>query len=222
MPKILAFDTSIDLCSVALGVDDKIIAQQKLAPQRHNELILPMIDELLRSANLKLAQLDVIAFGCGPGSFTGIRLATSIAQGLAFGANVPLAPISTLRILAQTAYDQFSFVKVLVALDARMEQIYWGKYEILDGLMEETTPDVITTPTNVVGPEDPNWVGIGNGWDVYQKELQKTCHVTEIKNHLLPEASSLIKLGIAAFKQQKTVAAQLATPIYLGSGKTWK
>lgn len=220
--KILAFDTSTELCSVALSYVDGIITLQKDAPRQHNELILPMIDELLQQANLKLTQLDAIAFGCGPGSFTGVRLAASIAQGLAYGANLPVIPVSTLRILAQTAYDKFSCSQVLVVLDARMEQIYWGAYKIIDGLMEEVIPDAIVAPDKISFSQDGNWIGVGNGWEVYHAELQKNCHVTAIKSEILPEACSMIKLAQTAFEQHKTVAPQFALPVYLGGGKTWK
>jgi len=222
MVKILAFDTSTELCSVALSCDDKIITLQKNAPKQHNELILPMIDELLQKAHLKLAQLDAIAFGCGPGSFTGIRLAASVAQGLAYGVNLPIIPVSTLQILAQTAYDQFSYSHALVVLDARMEQVYWGAYKIIDGLMEEVLADAIAVPSQISFSQDGNWVGVGNGWKTYQAELQKTCCVTAIKDEVLPEARSIIKLAITSFSQHKTVAPQFALPVYLGGGKTWK
>lgn len=220
--KILAFDTSTELCSAALDFGDEIITLQKSAPKQHNELILPMLDELLQKANLKLAQLDAIAFGCGPGSFTGVRLAASIAQGLAYGANLPVIPVSTLRILAQTAYDKFACTQTLVIQDARMEQVYWGAYQMIDGLMETIIPDAIAYPERIAFSRAGNWTGIGDAWQIYQNQLQYFFSLQIINDQIFPEAKSLIKLAIAAFKQQKTVPPHLALPVYLGGGKTWK
>jgi len=219
--KILAFDTSLTLCSVALSTGTEVITRQKNAPQQHNELILPMIDEVLKRADLKLTQLDAISFGCGPGSFTGVRLAASIAQGLAYGANLPVIPVSTLRILAQTAYANFGNPRVLVIQDARMEQVYWGAYQMEDDLMTAVTSDAIAYPKQIKFSLVGDWTGIGNGWRIYQDQLQGFT-LSIIQDEILPEAESLIKLAISDFKKQKTVAPHLALPVYLGGGKTWK
>ena len=126
---LLAIETSDAACSIALQVGDAIHARHEVIPMQQSQVVLPWIDELLRAKSITLNQLDAIAFGCGPGSFTGIRLATSIAQGLGYGAGLPLIPVSSLAILAQTAYQTLGWDRVLVAVDARMQEIYTGAYE---------------------------------------------------------------------------------------------
>ncbi len=123
--KILAFDTSTEYCSVALFLDGAIKSREVLAGQRHSELILPMVRQGLAEGGLALTQLDGIAFGAGPGSFTGLRIACGIAQGLAFGADLPVLGVCTLEALAQEAGGG----RVIAALDARMSQIYHAAYE---------------------------------------------------------------------------------------------
>ena len=215
MIKILAFDTSLDLCSVAISVDAEIIGRQESARQNHNRLLLPMIENLLRQANLQLKDLDVIAFGCGPGSFTGIRLATSIAQGLAFGANLPVLPLSSLQILAQTVYDKYGHQQVLTALDARMQQIYWGAYVEKNGLMTAVIPDAILVPTKVSCPYSGDWVGAGDGWQAFKDEL---CAILPVKTIIYeqPEARSMIGLARFLYESKKAVMPKDAVPIYLG------
>jgi tRNA threonylcarbamoyladenosine biosynthesis protein TsaB len=118
--KILALETSTEFCSVALYLDDKILTQEILAERRHSEIVLPMVQEILADAELTLAQLDGIAFGAGPGSFTGLRIACGVAQGLAFATNLPIVGVSTLEAIAQQTGEQ----KIIAALDARMGEIY--------------------------------------------------------------------------------------------------
>ena len=126
--KLLAFDTSSTTCSVALLLNDEIIEKNQTALMQQAQLIFPMIDTLLKSKNLKINQLDGIAFGCGPGSFTGVRIATSVAQGLAYAAKLPLIPVSSLAALAQAAYEDLRWEKLVVAVDARIQEIYWGAF----------------------------------------------------------------------------------------------
>jgi len=220
--KILAFDTSTDWCSVALSYGDEIIVMENNATKRHNELILPMIDEVLRKAQLKLAQLDAIAFGCGPGSFTGIRLATSIAQGLAFGANLPLIPVSTLRILAQTAHDKFAVSQAIVLLDAHMNQVYCGVYRAENDLMVNVVDDFVSTPTNLALPEQcKNWPGLGNGWSIYADKLRQLSARDTLKEELYPDGRSLIALAIDAYRRGQTLSPLMISPAYLSGNELY-
>ncbi|MDM8563559.1 tRNA (adenosine(37)-N6)-threonylcarbamoyltransferase complex dimerization subunit type 1 TsaB, partial [Candidatus Marithioploca araucensis] len=128
--KLLAFDASSPACSCALYLDGEITERYEIAPRQHAALILPMADELLTEAGLKPIELEGIAFGRGPGSFTGLRIASGVAQGIAFAADIPVAPISSLATLAQAAYIENGAQKVLAAIDARMSEVYWGMYVI--------------------------------------------------------------------------------------------
>ncbi len=124
--KILAVDTATENCSVALMVGDDVISRCEYAPREHTTKILPMVDTVLAEGGLKLGQLDALAFGRGPGSFTGVRIGIGIAQGLAFGADLPMLGISTLAAMAQGTYRVHQSEQVLSSIDARMGEIYWG------------------------------------------------------------------------------------------------
>src|SRR5579872_2888616 len=126
--KLLALDTSGDACSVALRVGQSVIVQEKIASQQQSSCVLPMVQHILAEAGLALSQLDALAFGRGPGSFTGLRIAAGVIQGLAFAADLPVLPISTLAALAQGVYRQTQAQAVLSAIDARMQEVYWGVY----------------------------------------------------------------------------------------------
>ncbi|MCE3239461.1 MAG: tsaB, partial [Gammaproteobacteria bacterium] len=148
--KILGFDTSSAACSVALLIDDKISVLHEIIPMQQAQSLLPMIEELLLSNKMRLDQLDAIAFGCGPGSFTGVRIAASVAQGLAYALQLPVIPISSLAALAQAVYQNLQWQKLLVAVDARMQEVYWGAYHInQEGIAVLIHQEAISTPEKI-------------------------------------------------------------------------
>ena len=211
--KLLALDTSTHACSAALFIDGEICERFELTPKAHTKLLLPMIDSLLAEANLKLTQLDALAFGCGPGSFTGLRIATGVVQGLAFGADLPVVPVSTLAALAQPFLPELAFV----AMDARIGEIFWGVYQKnADGFMELVGKEAVLPVSQIEFPQK-NAVGIGSGWQVYGQELTRQTQnlVFEIHSDVLPRASEIAKLGAYGFKQGLAVAAEFAQPVYL-------
>jgi tRNA threonylcarbamoyladenosine biosynthesis protein TsaB len=222
MIKILALDTSTDACSAALLSGEEVSDRFMIAKQQHTKFILPMIHELLAQAQLNLNQLDAIAFGCGPGSFTGVRLAASITQGLAIAANLPVLKISTLRTLAQEVLMESKHTKVLVAQDARMQELYWGEYEAdASGIMHARTPDKLIAPQNIKIKSNQDLIGIGDGWKVYEEILTKQCKIQIIATNIHPRAKYLAQLALADFKKNLAVVASEALPTYLREEVAW-
>src|SRR5208282_3002390 len=161
--RILALDASTDVCTVAVGDGVSWGHRVENAGQRHSELLLPMVRELLGEARLELRDLDGIAFGVGPGSFTGLRIACGVTQGLALGANLPVIGVVTLEAMAETARRQSGRTRVIAALDARMHEVYFAAYEH-DGArwLPRLAPGV-AAPGEVPLPEGEGWSGVGNG-----------------------------------------------------------
>ncbi len=207
---LLAFDTSSTACSVALLFDEKISFRHTIAPMQQSKLILPMIHELFSEKNITLKQVDAIAFGCGPGSFTGVRLATSVAQGLGFAGEKPLIPISSLAATAQTAYQELGWEKIVVAIDARVNEIYWAYYTVeSQALVKLIGQERLSTP-DLMSISEENWYGVGNAWDVYQQQIT----LKPLKKDItcLANACAILEL---ANKQGVMMAPSDALPVYL-------
>lgn len=212
-PKILALDTSTEACSVAVWADSKVV-ERFASGNQHSELILPMTQAVLAEAGLALTQLDAIAFGRGPGSFTGLRIGAGVAQGLAFGANLPVVPISSLAALAQGV----DAPRVLAAFDARMGQVYFGAYvKNSQGLAELVGIEQVITPGDVPLPEGTDWVGAGSGWDQYHALLSARLGegVGRWQKEAHPRARFVAELAVAAYRAGKVVVAEQALPVYL-------
>jgi tRNA threonylcarbamoyladenosine biosynthesis protein TsaB len=216
--KLLALDTSSDACSCALYLDGEIQDRFLIAPRQHTNLILPMAEELLAEAGLKPTQLDGLAFGRGPGSFTGLRIACGVAQGIAFAADIPVAPISSLAALAQAAYIELDAKKILVAIDARMKEVYWGAFVLGEkNLMQCQGEEVVSAPTAVSLPNEGPWYGVGSGWSIFKDALTAKLNplVPDFQSEKYPQARAMIPLALAAFQAGQTVSAEEALPIYL-------
>lgn len=212
--KLLAIETSSSACSLALLHQGQITVSHKIAPNQQTELILPMIDQLLSNAGIKINELDAIAFGSGPGSFTGIRIACAIAQGLSFSANIPLIPISSMNVLAQTAWHQRGWQQVLVAIDARMQEIFWGAYTVnMQGNMKLVGYELVSKPKNCHPPENLPWYGVGDAWNKYSAEIPH--QPLAIDTLIEPEASALISLALPKLAKKEWVRAREAEPHYL-------
>jgi len=211
--KLLVLDTSTEWCSAALWLDGAIRARRVLAGQRHSSLLLPMVDELLRETGLALHQLDGIGYGAGPGSFTGLRIACAVTQGLAFGADLPVAGVSTLESIAgQTGAD-----RVLTVLDARMAEVYWAAYR-RDGARWRTVAEPrLALPESVVVPDGDGWIGAGNGFVALGNVLRPrlAARLVRIDDMLMPDAAAMAPLAVQAFKRGEGTDAALAAPVYL-------
>jgi tRNA threonylcarbamoyladenosine biosynthesis protein TsaB len=212
--KILAIETSTNACSVALLIDDVIQSSHLIAPMQQAKLILPMIEERLQHANMSLNQLDALAFGCGPGSFTGVRIATSVMQGLAYASGVPLISVSSLAAVAQAAYTDLGWKKLWVAMDARISEVYAGAYQINDvGIAALMGEEAVSAPEQMVIPEGSDWYGVGNGWEVYQAQLSYKLMAQDATR--LPMASAVLLLAKDKFLKGDFVAPGSALPVYL-------
>jgi len=218
MTQILAFDTATNACSAALLINGEVRQRFQIAPRKHSELLLPMIDELFSQSNAQLMDCDAIAYGCGPGSFMGVRIATGIAQGLAYGVNIPVVPVSTLQALAQTAYMRTNEERVLAGWDARMEEIYWGAYQLDEKkIMQSVHPDSLNAP-EVVKPFDNNvWFAVGNAWELYQEIIESNWQqqITVAKELIYPSAKAIAMIAATQWDQGKALPPEQARPVYL-------
>lgn len=215
--KLLAVETATHACSAALFIDGQIEQRFAIAPQQHTKLILPMIDELMALAQLKPQQLDGLAFGCGPGSFTGLRIATGIIQGIAFGADLPVVPISTLAALAQAYFNQHNETLAFTAMDARMGEIFWGVYEKeATGYAHLVGKEAVLPAPAIVFPQRIG-VGVGSAWAVYQAILTEKLGalLQSVTADALPEAAMIAQLGVIGLQNKQGVSAEQANPVYL-------
>ncbi|PCI07572.1 MAG: tRNA (adenosine(37)-N6)-threonylcarbamoyltransferase complex dimerization subunit type 1 TsaB [Gammaproteobacteria bacterium] len=224
---ILAIDTATEACSAALYLggeptDRKITSTYQLAPREHSRLILKMIDGLLKDKGLAVSDLDAIAFGRGPGSFMGLRIAAGVVQGIAFSHDIPVIPISTLKVIALCAYELTQNKNVLVAIDARMDEVYWAAYYLsagqwlLDGEEKVISPDKIQLPEMLIN-KDKTWVGAGTGWGNYADRLLADTgfKLQTMLPDCLPTAAVMVQLAIKEFEVGNMVCAAEAIPIYL-------
>lgn len=212
--KLLVIDTSTEWCSAALWLDGRILARRVLAEQRHSSLLLPMVDELLREAATPLVQLDGIGYGAGPGSFTGLRIACAVTQGLALGADLPVVGVSTLESIAEQAGAE----QVLAVLDARMAEVYWAAYQRSGLDWQCVIEPALALPESVSVPDDSgDWVGAGNGFvalgDVLRPRL--AAQLVRVDASLMPDAAAMAGLAARAFERGDGMDAAHAAPIYL-------
>jgi tRNA threonylcarbamoyladenosine biosynthesis protein TsaB len=210
--KVLALDTSSEWCSAALWLDGEVRARQENAGQRHSELILPMIDALLQQARLTVQQMDAIAFGAGPGSFTGLRIACGVAQGLAFAASLPVAGVVTLECLAQASGGE----RALCALDARMGEIYFAAYERSDAAWGVVHEPVLCRPEQAPAVQG-TWTGSGGGFAVHGPTLMRRYagQLSAVRADLFPHAREVAILGARMAARGLVVDAAEAAPLYI-------
>lgn len=217
--RILIIDTSTEACSVALEANGELFEEYQVAPRQHGELVLPLVNKLLKKANLKLEELDCIGYGQGPGAFTGLRICVSIVQGLAFGADVPVIGCSSLQAMAQNAFDAHGKSEVLSTIDARMGEVYWGQYREENGLMQLVGEEVVSKPEDVTFEpvEQSSFYATGSGWETYVDELSNTIsQAIEIETETsFPRASAMLPWVKAQFANGKATPAEMAQPVYL-------
>ncbi|NVK25411.1 MAG: tRNA (adenosine(37)-N6)-threonylcarbamoyltransferase complex dimerization subunit type 1 TsaB [Gammaproteobacteria bacterium] len=224
--KILAIDAATEACSAALQINDDVIARFEVAPQQHSQKLLPFVDELLAEAGMSLNQLDGIAYGQGPGSFTGVRIGVAITQGLAFGADLPTVGISSLATMAQQAINDLGAETVIAAIDARMSEVYLGRYQNSLGLALANVKETVIKPDSIepleleksnTGPV----IAVGTGWQTYEQELSQKFSA-ETSKILLPNAQFMLPLAVQQFAEGVGQQAELAQPNYVRDEVSWK
>ncbi len=214
--QILAIDTSTEYLSLALWIDGRVLSRDIHAGQSHSQQILPTLRDLLTEAQLDLEALDGIAFGAGPGSFTGLRIACGVTQGLAFGAGLPVVEVSTLQALAQ----QSGANKVIACLDARMGEIYYAAYEKKDDVWLEVIAPALFKPEQAPALQGNDWVGVGTGWLAYPEMLNQVYqdHLVEPpkpEHSSHPTALAIAEIALPVFAAGQAKAAHEVAPIYI-------
>jgi tRNA threonylcarbamoyladenosine biosynthesis protein TsaB len=226
---ILVIDTATEACSVALEVNGQTFNLFEICPQQHSQRILPMIDEVLKVANVTLQDLDYLAFGRGPGSFTGVRIATGVLQGLALGTGHQVVGISTLAAMAQQAYALNQCEQVTAAIDARMSEVYFGQYQLQQNLMSLVGEEQVIPPEqgavllkNSSKLSDcSKMTGVGTGWQAYP-ELNAVAKTEVLTDVLYPNALYMLPLAKALIASGEAVEVGDIQPVYLRDKVTWK
>jgi len=221
---LLLLETATEACSVALLTGGQVIARYTTEPRVHATRVLAMIDECLAQGQLRGRDLHAIAFGRGPGSFTGVRIATGVVQGLAFGLQCPVIPLSTLAAFAATARRVHVMGRIAVCLDARMGECYWGTYEVANsGVATLTGAERLAAPEDLQLPDGDEWLAVGSGWRAYPDLASRLASgIVRIEPDLLPAASDMVATAKAAHTAGAMVGAEQALPVYLRERVAWR
>ncbi|TFH88633.1 tRNA (adenosine(37)-N6)-threonylcarbamoyltransferase complex dimerization subunit type 1 TsaB [Billgrantia azerbaijanica] len=231
MPTLLALDASSRACSAALlirrpGEADTLVARFAHTPREHTRRLLPMVDEVLAEAGLSPAALDAVAYGRGPGSFTGLRIAAGAAQGLAYGLDRPLLGVSTLEALALGAHRRHRFRHIVTALDARMGEIYVAAWRCSDGATEALSAEAVLPPERLRLPDGSDaldWVGVGSGWALWEA-MPTEVQVRLVQRLVDPEpaAEEMALLAARDLAAGGGLPAHAVQPIYLRDTVAWQ
>ncbi|MCW8994406.1 MAG: tRNA (adenosine(37)-N6)-threonylcarbamoyltransferase complex dimerization subunit type 1 TsaB [Psychromonas sp.] len=225
---VLCVDTSTEACSVAVlcstDTEQMISEHFMLAPREHTQKILPAVEKVLHKAGLTLSEIDVVAYGRGPGSFTGVRIGISIAQGLAYGIEKPMVGVSTLQAMAQQAYKTEQLSDVYAAIDARMGEVYFAHYQLENDLMVLVNEEVVIKPADLLALElkvEKNAGLVGSGWAAYPELIEYFKDAVKLDIEF-PSSTYMLDQVVSCVKSGTAVAPELATPVYLRDKVTWK
>ncbi len=221
---ILALDTCTEACSAAVYVQGQVFAELADAPREHSQRLLPMVESVLKQANIGLDKLDAIAYGRGPGSFTGIRICTSMTQGLALGLDLPVIGISTLAAMAQMAIDEHGATQVLSCIDARMDEVYWGQFVAVNGIATLVGQEQVSAPALLQLALDPSQeiTGCGTGFDAYPDLLTLGNGIRLLDAVKYPDARAMLTLAQEGIKAGLATSVDALEPVYLRDTVTWK
>jgi tRNA threonylcarbamoyladenosine biosynthesis protein TsaB len=210
--RLLAFETATRRLSVALWQDGEVLERGAESQNGGSELLLPWVRELLAESGLTLAQIDGIAFGAGPGSFTGLRLACGVAQGLAWGLDLPVMPVSTLEALALASGESH----VWVCLDARMNEVYSAAYSVSGDSLRQLMAPICLPPALVPAPMLADAWGVGDGFAAHGAVLRaRKPDLCGVRSDAYPTAAAVLRLALPGFAQGTAVAAEAAQPFYV-------
>lgn len=213
MPTILAIETSTELASVALLLKDRLMVRDAASVQTHSQNLLPMVQALLAEAGIRLSDCAAIAYGAGPGSFTGVRTACGAVQGLAFGAGLPVAPVGTLDAMAEACREKTGAADVLCVLDARMGEVYWAQFRHGAAGWQTVMPARLSSPEDVA-PSGPV-LACGNGLAVYADAFSGRDFLAAAEPGIMPHAAQVAALARLAVSRGETLDAAAAQPVYL-------
>ena len=214
--KFLAFDTATEWCTAALWLEGSCVFRQIHAGQKHSDLLVPMVMELLAEAGLGLRDLDGLAYGMGPGSFTGLRIACGVAQGLALGADLRVLGVSTLEALAEEAGEIHGATKVAACLDARMNEIYAGLYQRNEEGWRTLAGPVVCPPAAAPIPDTDGYLGVGSGFAAYTALAERLAdNVDRVDGTVIPHARAIARLAAPRFARGEGLPAEAAEPLYI-------
>nr|WP_314629295.1 tRNA (adenosine(37)-N6)-threonylcarbamoyltransferase complex dimerization subunit type 1 TsaB [uncultured Noviherbaspirillum sp.] len=213
MSTILAVETSTELASVALLINDRLLVRAAASVQTHSQSLLPMVQVLLAEAGIRLGDCDAIAFGAGPGSFTGVRTACGVVQGMAFGAGLPVTPIGTLDAMAEACREQTGAADVLCVLDARMGEVYWAQFHYGAGGWQQVVAPRLSRPADVAA--EGRVLACGNGLSAYADAFAGSDFLEGAQPGIMPHAAQVAMLSRLAVARGETLHASAAQPVYL-------
>lgn len=234
MSNILVFDTSSSWCSAALSINGRLYSVAEMQPRKHAQLLMPMVDGLCQEAGIKPAQIDGIAFGKGPGSFTGLRIAISVAQGLALATGAKLYGISSLQALAWQAMKQHGVNRVVAMMNAHMGEVFYGAYSGVyissaDTTIETVIEDALCKPEQVdlsaiTGDLTTpiSWLGAGDGFQFEAELPRQIMQLSALEKDVFPLAESMMDLALVAWNNNEFTAPELQQPVYLRDTVAWK
>ena len=220
---LLAFETSSRQGSVALETAAGLTVRELGMPREQTERLLAATDELLAAAGIELKSLDGIAFGRGPGSFTGLRVSAAVAQGLGFASGVPLLPVSSLLCLAERAWDETRFERALVCIDAHMGEVYWAIAERRDGAVEIVGDERLGAPGDVAPPDTAPWCAAGSGFAAHAEALAPLARrAARVLPDLVPSAAALLPNAKRDLAAGRATPPSAALPVYLREHTAWR
>lgn len=219
--RVLAIETSSRTGSIALGIDGRVAERSIAAPREQTAQILPLIDALLTEAGIGLADLDALVFGRGPGSFTGLRVAAAVVQGLGLASGVPIVPVSSLAALAQRGLAGRERRRALCCIDARMNEVYWACFGLVDGLAVAESDERIGRPAEVTAPEGL-FLALGDAFVAHEAALGPVlARAAGVVASLEPRARELLTLAAPDVEAGRFVPAAAALPVYLREADAW-
>lgn len=215
--KLLAIDTSTEACSAALWLDGDVRERFEISGRDHTQKLMPQVASLLAESEISFKQLDGIVCGHGPGSFAGVRIGVGYVKGLGLALDRPVLGISSLAMLALRAAREHNAMQVLSAIDARMNEVYFGAFEVINGKLRELAPEAVAAPAVIPAMPAGQWLATGTGWGTYRDALSAAVNVDliQVLPEALPHAGDALLLAAPEFAAGRAINADALTPVYL-------